>query len=147
MSTITVTRAIAAKPERVFDTVAHIENFAEVVESIINVEFLSEQRTGVGTRFRETRLMKGREATSTLEVTEYEPHRRIRLVSDEGGAIWDTVFTVKPMGASTELFMVMKAKPYKLLARLMTPLFSGLVRKAIKSDMDAVKAHCEAAPA
>ena len=46
------------------------------------------------TRFRETRVMKGREASTVLEVTEYESPRRIRLVSDEGGTIWDTVFTV-----------------------------------------------------
>lgn len=140
-----VTRSIAAPPERVFETVAHIENFAEVVDSITNIEFLSEQRTGVGTRFRETRMMKRREATTTLEVTEYRPPELVRIVSDEGGTIWDTVFSVKRMGASTELSMVMDARPYKLLARIMTPLISGMVRKAVKSDMDAVKRHCERA--
>ena len=140
-----VTRSIAAPPERVFETVAHIENFAEVVDAITNVEFLSEQRTGVGTRFRETRMMKNRETTTTLEVTEYRPPELVRLVSDEGGTIWDTVFTVKRMGASTELSMVMDARPYKLVARIMTPLISGMVRKAVKSDMDAVKRHCESA--
>ena len=145
MGKTTVTRSIAATPERVFEAVAHIENFSEMVDSITNVEFLSEQRTGVGTRFRETRIMKGRETTTTLEVTEYRPPELVRLVSDEGGTIWDTVFTVRPMGASAQLVMVMDTKPYKLMARIVTPLMSGMVRKAIESDMDAVKSHCEMA--
>jgi ribosome-associated toxin RatA of RatAB toxin-antitoxin module len=44
------TRIIAAPPARVFESVAHIENFSKAVAGITNVEFLSESTTGVGTR-------------------------------------------------------------------------------------------------
>jgi uncharacterized protein YndB with AHSA1/START domain len=98
MGTVTVSIEIAAPPEQVFDAVAHIESFQQVVEDIVNVEFVSEVRRGVGARFRETRTMKGRQATSTLEVTEYEPPSHVRLVSDEGGSVWDSVFRVAPKG-------------------------------------------------
>jgi len=50
---------------------AHIDNFRKAVPGITSVEFLSETRSGVGTRFRETRVMNGREATVELEVTEF----------------------------------------------------------------------------
>jgi len=95
------------------------------------------------TRFRETRVMKGREASTVLEVTEYESPRRIRLVSDEGGTIWDTVFTVAENESGSTLTMVMDARPHKFLARIMTPLMHRMVAKAIESDMDAVKEYCE----
>lgn len=143
MSQTRSSRKIAASPEHVFDAVAHIENFSKAVPEIIKVEFLSDQRAGVGTRFRETRLMKGRETTTELEVTEYESPQRIRLVSDEGGTVWDTVFTVAPDGDEIVLTMVMDARPHTLLARVTTPLISRMVRKAVEADMDAIKEYCE----
>lgn len=70
----------------------------------------------------------------------------MRLVSDVGGTIWDSVFTLKPGadGAGTEMEFAMDAKPYRMLARVFTPLIKGVVRRAIEKDMDAVKAFCEA---
>ncbi|MHC4940333.1 MAG: SRPBCC family protein [Planctomycetota bacterium] len=143
MTRTIVTREIDASAEKVFDAVAHIENFSKAVPGITNIEFLSENKTGVGTRIRETRVMKGREATVELEVTEYEPNERIRIVSDTHGTVWDTVFTVQEQGDRTRLEMVMDANAYKLFPRIMNPLFKGMIRKAIEGDMDAVKSYCE----
>ncbi len=144
MTTTTVSLHVDAPVEAVFDAVAHIQNFREIVPDIIKVEFLSEQQTGVGTRFRETRMMGKREAATELEVTEYRPHERVRMVADAGGTIWDTVFTtVAAPGSGTDLTLVMEARAYKLAARMFNPLIKGMVRKAIEKDMSAVKAHCE----
>jgi uncharacterized protein YndB with AHSA1/START domain len=85
MAQYVATRSIAAPVARVFETVAHIDRFQEAIPHITNVEFLTETHSGVGTRFRETRLMRGREASTELEVTEYVPDERVRLVSDAGG--------------------------------------------------------------
>lgn len=143
MTRITTKRTIDAPVQRVFDTVAHIENFSEAVPHITNIEFLTESRRGIGTKFRETRLMRGKEAKTDLEVTEYVDGQSIRLVSDAGGTIWDTVFRVRPAGDATELGMSMTAEPYKMLAKLVTPLIKGMVAKAVEADMDSVKAYCE----
>ena len=64
MAQYAATRTIDAPPDRVFRTVAHIDHFREAVPHITNVEYLSETQTGVGTRFRETRVMRGREAST-----------------------------------------------------------------------------------
>lgn len=145
MGRITVRRTIHAPPDRVFETVSDISNFREAVPHIVDVEFLSDQRTGVGTRFRETRSMRGREATTELEVTEYQPNERVRMVADSHGSVWDTVFTVEPAGDGTQLTMVMDDRPYKLLPKLLNPLIRGTVGKALEADMDAVKEYCERA--
>ena len=145
MGRTTVSRTIHAPIGKVFDTVAHIENFSKAVPAIVRVEFVTEQKSGVGTRFRETRLMGKREATTELEVKEYVENERIRIVADQGGTIWDTVFTVTPAGeGAVELEMVMDANAYRFLAKLFNPLIKGMIRKFIEQDMDAVKAYCEA---
>lgn len=143
MTTTISSITIAAPVEDVFDTVAHIDRFSEAVPSIREVEFLSEVRRGVGARFREIREMNGREGSTVLEVIEYEQNERVRIVSDAGGATWDTVFTTMPTTNGTELAMVMEAKPHTLLARISTPMIKGMVAKAIQSDLDAVKEFCE----
>ena len=143
MSRTTVQRTIDAPIDVVFNTVADVRNFSKVVPEIVNVQFLTDSQVGLGTRFRETRMMNGREATVELEVTEYQENDHVRIVSDAGGTIWDTVFSVKPVGDQVELDMTMDANAYKLLAKLFNPFIKGVIQKAVERDMDAVKKHCE----
>lgn len=144
MGPVAVSRVIDAPVDRVFSTIADVETFARAVPDIADVEFVSERRSGVGTVFRETRVMRGRHATSELEVTEYVENELIRLVSDEGGTIWDSVFTVAPIGGGgTRLDLVMDARPHTLTARVVNWLTRSIIRRSIEGDMDAVKAYCE----
>ncbi len=138
-------RMIDAPVDVVFNTVADIEEFRKALPHIIDVEFLTEQRTGVGTRFRETRLMQGKKHVTELEVTEYEAHRRVRLVTDTNGTVWDTLFTVEERDGQTRLEMTMDAKAHKLMAKLVNPLIKAVVQHAIDNDMDRVKKYCESA--
>ena len=144
MSRTTVTRTIDAPLESVFEAVSRVENFQKAVPEIIKVEFLSEVTSGVGTRFRETRLMGKKEASTELEITECVPNEHVRIVSDTAGTHWDSVFTVKPASPSgVELTLVMDAKAQTMSAKLMNPLIKGVIEKALERDMDAVKAFCE----
>lgn len=143
MSQTNVIRLIDAPVDKVFAVVSDISQYSKAIPHLINIEFLSEQRTGVGTRFRETRVMKKREVSTELEVTEYIENEKVRLVSDEGGTIWDTVFTFTEDNGMTHLKMSMDAKAYKFLARLINPMIKGMIKKAIESDMDEVKKYCE----
>jgi len=144
MKAIEVTREISAPVEKVFDVVSDIQNFSQAIDDILKVEFLSEQKSGLGAKFRETRRMGSKEASTVLTVTEYEKNHKIRLIADEGGTIWDTVFTTEMIDEkSTKLHMVMEAKPYRIMPRLMNFFIRGFVCKAVESDMDAVKSYCE----
>lgn len=143
MTRTEVRRTIDAPLDEVFRTVSSIERFSEAVPDIVDVEILSETTDGVGTRFRETRLMGGSEAKTEIEVTEYEPNDRVRLVSDSHGTEWDSVFTVRELSGGTELTLVMEARPHTLFAKAAVPLMQGMVKKALEKDMDAVKAYCE----
>ena len=134
--------------DRVFKTVSDINNFSQAVPHIVSAEILSDTKSGLGTRFKETRLMKDKESTTELEITELEitefvENDRVRMVADSHGTIWDTVFTVKPAGEGTDLELTMDARAYKLLPKIMNPLIKGMIRKAVERDMDAVKAYCE----
>ena len=143
MSRTIITRNIKAPIELVFKTVANISEFSKAIPHIVKVEYLSDIKSGVGARFRETRLMKGKETPTELEVTEYVKNDRVRLVADSHGTVWDTVFTVKREGDHTTLTMTMDARSTRLITRVVVFMISGMVKKAIGRDMDSVKAHCE----
>ena len=145
MSRITLTREIAAPVEGVFRAVTDVERLPERDADVTHVEFLSERRSGAGTRFRETRRMKGRETRTELEITEWVENERARFVSDAGGTVWDTLYSVRPLGSDsgTELRIELDARPYKALAKLAVPFMKGMVRRGMKTHVDGLKAYCE----
>lgn len=144
MKPIVATRTIKAPLDLVFQTVSDVRNFRAAVPHIVKIEFLSDQQVGVGTRFRETRVMHGREQAVEIEIAEHVENERVRMVSDAGGAIWDTEFSLSKAGGDVELNMRMDVRPYRFLARMMIALIRGMVAKGVESDMDAVKSFCEA---
>jgi len=143
MSKTFISIDIDAPVENVFGALANIETFPDRAEAIASVEFLSDQKRGVGTRFRETRIMNGRENVAELEVTEQIENERIRMVCDEGGTVWDTVFLTNRSGDRTRLEMTMDARPYKLMAKLTIPIVNLMIKKFIRQDMEEIKAWCE----
>jgi len=143
MKPVQVSRLISAPLNQVFQTIADVRNFKVAVPHITDVQFLTDQQFGKGTRFVETREMKGRVEKVELEVTEYQENACVRLVSDAGGTIWETEFVVSQMPGGVELKMRMDILPHTLLAKVITPFIRGIVAKGVESDMDAVKTHCE----
>lgn len=145
MPLISVARTIQAPTEVVFQAVSDIARLPDTNPEIVRVAFLSEQREGVGVRFRETRRMGRKEMDTELEIIECSPPSSVRMVSNQGGTVWDTVFLVQPSDTGTELQIRMDARAHRLLAKIMNPLFQGLFRKGLQKHLDAVAAYCEGA--
>ena len=144
MTQVSVSKTIAAPVPVVFRAISDVENLPATNPDIVGVEFLSAQRAGVGTRFRETRAMGSKQNVTELEITEYVENERVRMVADSHGTVWDTVFTVTPDSAAARLEIVMDARAHKLLPKLLNPIFKGLFRKGLAKHIDAVGAWCEA---
>ena len=143
MGKTTATRLIKAPVDKVFKAISDVKTFEETNPNIVRIELLSDQSSGIGTKFRETRSMNGREATTELEFTEYVENEHVRIVSDAGGTIWDTLMKLTSEGEITRLDMEMDARPYKLMSKIVNPLISGMVNKAVQEDMDGLKERLE----
>ncbi len=144
MRPIIVRRKIAAPASVVFATLTDIREYAKAVPHIVEHEFLTHGEIGPGTRFRETRLMNGKRMSNELEVKEFVPHCRARLVADAGGTIWDTVYDLEEVEiGKTHLTLTMHARAYRLLPKLLNPMIMRFISKAVATDMDHVKSHCE----
>lgn len=144
MVRVTVERQIQAPVEAVFQAVTDLPNLPETMPEIVDVEFLTEQTAGIGTRFRESRRMGKRVHVTELEVIELVANEHTRMVADSGGTIWDTTMTVRPVdGGGTSLEIAMDCRGHTLVTKIMNPVMKGLFRKGLDTHIDAVKAYCE----
>jgi len=144
MARIVISRSIDAPLDIVFNTVADVREMSKALPHVVKFEFLSEIKSGIGTRFRETRLMNGKEAKTELDLTEFVPDKRVRLVADDKhGTVWATLFTVDSERGKTLLTITMDANSYKWLAGVFVFFIMGMVKRAVERDMDLVKGYCE----
>ena len=143
MTRITVARIINAPLNTVFKAVSDVEAMPEVVPEVAKTEFLSEIKTGIVTRFKETRMMGRKESVTELEITEYSENVRVRMVADSHGTVWDSIFVVNTVPGRSELTLTMDANGSWFLPRLMNFLLQGLYKKGLEKHMDALKNYCE----
>ncbi len=143
MSRQAITKEIAAPVPAVFAVLSNAEQFAAALPHVVRTEFVSEQRSGLGTVFRETRSLRGREMTFELQVTEYETDRKVRMVTESHGTVWDTLFEVEPDGEHTRLIVSSDAISERLLPKIRNWLFRGMMAKAVANDLDLLKAYVE----
>ncbi|TPV92812.1 MAG: SRPBCC family protein [Myxococcales bacterium FL481] len=141
MTRVSVCRTIPAPAARVFRIIADVERLPDHFPEVIRVEMLNETR-GAGCRFVETRQHRGKQMRTELEMTEYEPDRRVRMVADSHGTVWDTCFDLDPSGDATRLTVTMHARAHSILPRILNPMMKRLFRRGIRGHLEAVARVC-----
>lgn len=137
---------VAAPREAVFAAFADVPSWAEHTSGIQKIEMLTDGPVGIGTRFRETRIMFKKEATEEMEFTAFDSPSLFTLEAESCGCryVSDHRFIEKDGGTLIQFEMTSHANSF--LAKLMTPLgyiFSGTMKKMILKDMNEKKAHLE----
>ncbi|MBT8484344.1 MAG: hypothetical protein HKO59_07400 [Phycisphaerales bacterium] len=150
MGMITVRRRINAPAAEVFAAVSDFEHAADRITGIERVEMLTDGPTGVGTRFRETRIMMKREASEVMEVTAFEPGRSYTLEAASCGNLYRTTVGCEPVETGvtgvTDVVMEMTYTPQTFAAKCMSlaaPLLGGVMRKCLERDLDDLQADLE----
>ncbi|MFC7448955.1 SRPBCC family protein [Rhodococcus daqingensis] len=148
---IQLTQHVAAPPAKVWSVLTDLDAAPTTLTGIISVERVSGEGYAVGTRWRETRKMLGKEATEEMWVAEVEPERRTVVRANSRGADYTTSFTLTPSGDGTDLSMTFTADADKssFLAKLMMKVLGGLGAKAtakmMTQDLRDIAAAAEAA--
>lgn len=145
---LTVRETIAAPVEEVFAAASDFARAPEMMSGIRRVEMLTDGAIGVGTRFRETRVMYGREASEEMEVLEFEPGRGYVLGCESHGCRYRSTFRFATIDEGTEVEMEFEATPLTLFAKvmsvLMRPAIKGVAR-AVEEDLADLKRAVESA--
>jgi len=145
MPVVRVSAHIGAPADAVFAAITDLAALPDTIPNVVAVEFLTEQRTGAGTRFKETRLMNGKEHVTELEVVEQDDAARTaRMVSDMHGTVWDTRIQVSPADGGSLAEFAMDCRGKGVVQKVMNVLMQGMFRKGMQAHLDAFKTACEA---
>jgi len=148
---VTVERRVAAPAERVWAVLTDIEGSPRVISGIDKVEILSDGPFGVGTRWRETRRMLGKEATEEMWVTESEPAQRYVVEAESRGVRYVSEFRLTPQGGDATSVRLtfgseiatgggLKSK----LMQAMGSIGAKAAAKALAKDLEDIAASAEA---
>lgn len=147
MAPLESTVHIDAPPARVWEVVTDLATAPDRIAAIKSLEVLTDQPFGVGTRWRETRAMFGKEATEEMEVSAVTPGESYTTEAESCGCHYTCIVRVAAEGAGSRLSMAMDAKPVTLMARVMgvvmMPMMRGMVIKAFAKDLADIKAGAE----
>ncbi len=144
---ITIQKHVRAPREAVFDAATDFARCPEFIEGITRVEMLTDGPVRVGTRFRETRKMFGREAAEEMAITELDRPAGYVLGCENHGCRYRSRFTFTPKGPGTDVTMSFEAEPLTLVAKVLSFLFRPMMKSMAKEclkDLDDLAAHVEA---
>ena len=137
---------VAAPRDRVFAAHTDLQAWPDRIEGIKKIELLTEGEVGVGTRFRETRIMFKKEAVEEMTFTAFDPPHGYTLEAETCGCTFTSVHEFIEQGDKTMVRLTMTSKANTLMAKLMTPLgflMKGTMKKAIQKDMEDMRAAIE----
>lgn len=146
MPTITISEQFDCPPETAFEVLSDFEQAENFIEGIVSVRILTEGPVAVGTRFRETRIMLGRETEEEMEIVEFVPPERLRLYAFSRGTEYISTYLLTPNEEGTKVSLEFKGHPKTLMARVLSAVFSrmvGQVADMLQKDLREAKMEAE----
>jgi carbon monoxide dehydrogenase subunit G len=147
---ISLEQQVQAPPERVWQVLTDIEHADQTLSGVDRVEMLTAGPYRVGTRWRETRTMFGKQATEELEVTVVDAPNRTVVEADSSGVHYVTDFSLSPdASGGTVLSMTFTATRGRVnpLQQAMWVVFGRLgaaaTRKVMAQDLRDIAARAE----
>ena len=145
---VVVERRIAAGQGPVWEALTDLGDMPRVLSGVTHVEVLTAGAFGVGTRWRETRRMFGKEATEEMWVTASEPPERYVVEAESHGTHYISEWQLRADGPSaTTVRMTFTGETSGgvtgLLAKILGGVGARAVSKAVAKDLDDVAAAVE----
>ncbi len=133
---------VARPPKEVFDFITASENAPKIVQSVTSMVKLTEGPVRVGTRYRETRLMNGKEQQAELEIVEFEPTQKYAMQNVTSGIETVYRYKIQPERDGTRIDLVCEVKA-KGIKKLMLPLVVSILKKEDGDHLQRVKKALE----
>ena len=142
-----VTKRFNAPLEIVWEVMSDIENAADRINAIVNLEVLTEGPIGQGTIFKETRIMFKKEATETMEITSWNPPNSYTTEADGCGCHYTSVITCEEDGDGTLVTMSFEAVATSTFGKVMSALTGWMMKsacaKCFAKDLEDLKTFVE----
>jgi hypothetical protein len=142
---------IAASKEDVWRAITNIEGSADTIGAIEQVEVLERPDAGlVGLKWRETRNLFGKTATEVMWITDAAENQFYQTRAESHGSVYVSRLAIAENDAGVTLTMGFEGTPQTTAAKLMSAtmgkMFKGATEKALRQDLQDIKAAVEGRP-
>src|SRR5580658_1727792 len=142
MAKFTLSKSISAPPAAVFALFTDLSGAPGRIKDITKIEVVTDGPIGVGTRFKETRMMFGKECTEEMQITAFDAGQSYEVTCRSCGAEYRTAFHFTPENGGTRVEAHFHTRALSLMANLMVPLgwlMIGMMKKCVNKDMEELK--------
>ena len=134
--------------EDVWKAIIDFENCSNYINSIIDLEIIDNPKdTLIGFKWKETRVMFGKEATETMWITDYVENNYYQTRAESHGSIYISRVSLERVRENTKLTMSFTAEAQtffvKILSVFMGFMIKGSMKKALLKDLNDIKNHLE----
>ena len=131
----------------IWAAITNIENAAEIISGIENIEVLEKPADGlVGLRWRETRMLFGKPATVEKWITDAAENEFFKTKAEDGGFVFLTTNSISESSGGITLTSSHDSQPQGVVAKLQSipmVLFKGVIKKALLQDLNDIKSAVE----
>ena len=134
--------------EDVWKAIVDFKNCSNYIESIVKLEIIDDPKdTLVGFKWKETRVMFGKEATETMWITDYVENEFYQTRAESHGSIYISRLSIELEEKHTKLTKSFSAEAQtfsaKIISTCMGFIIKGSMKKAVMKDLDNIKMHVE----
>ena len=134
--------------EDVWKAIIDFKNCSNYIESIVKLEIIDEPKdTLIGFKWKETRVMFGKEATETMWITDYVENEFYQTRAESHGSIYISRLSIERVEKHSILTMSFSADAQtffvKIFSLCMGFVIKGSMKKALIKDLNDIKTHVE----
>ena len=138
--------SIQAPQRAVWQILTDLQGAPGRIAGIKALEVLTTGPVGKGTRFRETRVMFGKEAVEEMEITHFDAPTTYTVEADSCGAHFVSTYSLREVAGTTTLRLELRTRANTFMAKVMSPLgllMAGSMKKLIAKDNADIKRAAE----
>jgi carbon monoxide dehydrogenase subunit G len=138
MSGFTLTEWLDHTPATIFHFSLDPANAPKVVAGVTKLEQLSPGTMSVGTRFRETRVVNGKEAEAEMVLTRYDPPHGYTMSAELKGITVTYSYSFIPENGGTRVTLVCNVTASGL-RKLFAPVVAAVMKKEDSTHLQNLK--------
>jgi len=128
--------------QEVFDYVSNLQYGPQWQTGLVEVRQITQGAPAAGSQFASARKFLGRKLEAVIEITAFEPNRKIVVKSPSGSVPFEESFLFEPAAGSTQLttHITLQTSGFMGLAE---PLIAGSLKREMESDFGNLKSLLE----
>lgn len=126
---------INSTKENVWNIITDIENSVNVISGIIKIEIINPTDNLIGLKWKETRVMFGKEADEVMWITHAKKNEYYQTRAESHGSIYISRLSITKEIDSVDLEMSFESQGSSFMTKIMNGLFGGVLKKSMKKAL------------